>query len=105
VWSTRLERLPIAFRARLAILIAVTIGLAVATALVPRIPQDPGYHHFADQRPLFGIPRALDVLSNVPFFVVGLWGLVITFRQRVAERCAYLTLFTGVLLTCFGSAY
>ena len=92
-------------RARLAILTTVTIGLAVATALVPRIPQDPAYHLFADQRTLFGIPRALDVLSNIPFFFVGLWGLVIAFRRSVAERWGYLTLFTGVLLTCFGSAH
>jgi hypothetical protein len=93
-------------RPRLVILVAVTLGLIIATAFVPRIPQDPAYHNFADQRAFFGIPHFFDVISNVPFFFVGLWGLLITLRSiRTQERWAYLTLFAGVLLTCFGSAY
>lgn len=93
-------------RARLVLLISVTLALILATAFVPRIPQDPAYHHFADQRTFFGIPHFFDVVSNIPFFFVGLWGLSITARRvHDAERWAYLTLFAGVLLTCFGSAY
>lgn len=93
-------------RPRLVILISVTLALILATAFVPRIPQDPTYHHFADQRAFFGIPHFFDVVSNVPFFFVGLWGLLVTTRRiHGTERWAYFTLFAGVLLTCFGSAY
>jgi hypothetical protein len=33
------------------------------------------YHAFADRRAWVGIPNAADVLSNLPFALVGLWGL------------------------------
>ncbi len=93
-------------RPRLTILISVTLALILATAFVPRIPQDPTYHNFADQRSFFGIPHFFDVISNIPFFFVGLWGLLITARRiHDAERWAYFTFLVGVLLTCFGSAY
>ena len=39
--------------------------------LLPRIPQDPAYHVMADQRTVAGLPNAFDVLSNLPFAVVG----------------------------------
>lgn len=35
-----------------------------------------GYHDFADQRMLGQLPRAADVLSNLPFLFVGLLGLL-----------------------------
>lgn len=93
-------------RLRLVILISVALALILATFFVPRIPQDPAYHNFADQRAFFGIPHFFDVVSNVPFFFVGLWGLLVTARcVHDTERWAYFTLFAGVLLTCFGSAY
>ncbi|KAI9599467.1 hypothetical protein BDF19DRAFT_428806 [Syncephalis fuscata] len=36
--------------------------------------QDLAYHRFADTRPLGPIPNAGDVLSNLAFAVVGVWG-------------------------------
>lgn len=49
---------------------------AVAGAyLAPRIAQDPAYHRFADQRTLAGIPHFWNVVSNLPFFLVGAYGL------------------------------
>jgi len=46
-------------------LAAVVVSLIAATFLAPAIGQDPAYHVMADQRPLFGIPNALNVISNV----------------------------------------
>src|SRR5436190_1533809 len=63
------------------------------------IQQDQLYHAFADQRTLLGIPHFWNVVSNLPFAVVGVMGLL-KFRD-VASR----TLFFGVLLVTFGSAY
>jgi len=39
------------------------------------IEQPEAYHHFVDDRLLFGIPNALNVLSNMPFILVGLMGM------------------------------
>lgn len=87
-------------------LLAVIVGVSVT----PRIAQDPGYHQFADQRTIAGIPNALNVLSNVPFAFVGAWGLVVTFRRRTRfdhpwERWPYTALFVGTALTAIGSSY
>ena len=92
--------------AALAVLGAAT--LAAVFALVPPVPQDPAFHDFADQRPWLGIPNALDVLSNLPFFLVGWLGIVAVRDPRTAwcdawERRAWLWLFAAVLVTGVGS--
>src|SRR5215472_12695351 len=46
----------------------------LAMLFVPPIHQDPAYHHFADQRTLFGIPNFFNVVSNLPFLFVAIWG-------------------------------
>ena len=95
----------------------VGLGLAalVAVALLPPIPQDPAYHAFADRRRLLGLPNALNVLSNVPFVLLGALGwrfLLTEGRQRADgpltedwERSAFGILFAGIGLTGLGSAY
>ena len=54
-------------------------GLAAVSLLglllVPPIPQSQIYHGFADQRTLFGIPNFWNVVSNLPFVLVGAAGL------------------------------
>ncbi len=95
--------------------------LAIVTALVTivffslaRIPQPQSYHHFADTRSLWNIPNFGDVVSNLPFAVIGLRGIVCVARQRhrsvcvftdPRERWAYLAVFFGLLLTAVGSSY
>jgi hypothetical protein len=102
---------PMKSRTRVVLLLAIVIGLTVATALVPRIAQDPAYHQFADQRTLFGIPHFFDVVSNVPFLFIGAWGLLVSLQSskqmfaETSERWPYVVLFLGVLLTSFGSSY
>src|SRR5258706_74077 len=53
----------------------------VVWAVLPAIPQDPGYHLFADRRPWLGVPHAANVLSNAAFVLVGLYGIA-----RLARR-------------------
>ena len=96
--------------ARLIVLIVIVIGAVVITATLKPIPQPLTYHQFADARQMFGIPRAFDVLSNLPFVVVGIAGLALCFgaNRRFLDPdvlAAYATMFTGLLLTGFGSAY
>ena len=94
---------------RWGILFGVSIAAFIATALLPPIPQPQSYHHFADQRTIFGIAYGLDVLSNLVFLVSGLLGLLFVVKfGRVLEsgtRWAFATLFIGLVLTSVGSAY
>ena len=67
--------------------------------LVPPVSQDESFHLFADNRILLGIPNFWNVVSNLPFLLVGIAGI------RKAHHIRDRALFTGVLLTAFGSAY
>jgi len=98
------------------LLIWSAIPAAIAAVLLHgRIPQDPGYHLFADQRVLLGVRNCLNVLSNFPFLLVGTAGLWFVLRSVATkgansflerkERWPYAVLFLGVALTCFGSSY
>jgi hypothetical protein len=97
-------------RMRLGLIAGVSIIALIALVLIPSIRLGPHYHDFADKRTIFGIPNALDVFSNVPFFVVGLWGFLwllgsssrLSFLDQ-RERIPYLVFFAGVALTGVGS--
>ena len=68
--------------------------------------QDLAYHRFVDSRNFFGIPNALNVLSNLPFLLVGLAGLRFCWRQvALPLRSAWLIFFAGVAAVSVGSAY
>lgn len=88
-----------------------TAGVAaIAAACLPRIPQDPAYHLFADARPVLGVPGGLNVLSNAAFAVVALGGLRLLLRGHAmvrerAERWAWIVFFLGVGLTSLGSTW
>jgi hypothetical protein len=68
--------------------------------LLPPIQQDQSYHHFADQRTLLGVPHFWNVISNLPFIVVGAAGL-----RRFHRDAATFVIFLGIFLTGFGSSY
>jgi hypothetical protein len=100
-------------QASLLLLLALTVVVAVTAVLLPPIPQPQSYHLFADQRSLLGIPHFADVISNVPFAIVGICGLRFLFHRQAGtpqfvdprERWPYLFVFVGVFLTAFGSSY
>lgn len=87
--------------------IAVAVITLVAVFLAPPIAQPLSFHHFADSRPLWGIPNFGNVMSNVPFVVIGAYGILMVARARVSWgiRSIYLLLFIGVVLTGLGSAH
>jgi len=93
---------------RVALLVAVAVAAAAAVFAFPPIAQDPAYHAFADRRWIWGVPNAINVLSNLPFTVVGALGVSVVWRRGsglVWEQLAFLALFGGVGLTGFGSAW
>src|SRR5712691_3399545 len=67
-------------------LIAVAIGAAAWTVSRGPFGQNPAYHCFADQRSLLGLPHALNVLSNAPFFLVGALGLGFLARREALRQ-------------------
>jgi len=77
----------------------------VGTLLVPRIPQDESYHLFADTRTIAGIPNFWNVISNVPFALVGIYGLSLTPRLARSLWPGYLAFCVAVIGVSFGSAY
>lgn len=96
----------LAYKHRTGILVFITAFTVVVMLLFDRIPQDPTYHLFADTRKIAGIQNFWNVLSNLPFLLVGLYGL---WRYRhLTERDsnnAYIAVCIGVLLVSVGSAY
>jgi hypothetical protein len=93
-------------------LLLVTIAVGVIFSLLRPFPQPQSYHSFADHRSLFGIPNFGDVASNLPFAMVGAWGLVFLASAATSasfinqhERWPYIVAFAGLTLTFFGSSY
>jgi hypothetical protein len=68
-------------------------------------PQDPTSFALADQRTFLGLPNALNVLSNLPFLGVGLWGLREAPRVERPARSAYQAFFAAATLVTLGSSY
>lgn len=90
------------------------VALLAALAALPFLPavQDPHYHNFADDRSWAGIPNFANVLSNVPFIIVGAVALYLLMGKPAIfhfidprERISYVVIFSGVFLTGFGSAF
>lgn len=86
------------------------LALVLLAIFWPPLTQGEHYHQFADQRSWLGIPCALDVLSNLPFALFGLWGLHVLRRVPAAEldrtqRRLTALFFVGLLLTTLGSVW
>jgi hypothetical protein len=91
------------------LLAIVTLCASVSMFFSPPILQDISYHHFADQRKLFGIPNFWNVISNLPFLLVGIIALYRLYKNRLnivrTVNASYITFFTAVAFISFGSAY
>jgi hypothetical protein len=99
-------------RARLGIVLGVSLILAAVVCFLPSVPLGANYHIFADKSPVFSISNGLDVLSNIPFVLVGIWGIAFVLRGNnhtsfleSRERMPFFIFFVGVMLTGVGSAY
>jgi hypothetical protein len=84
----------------LVMLVWLAVISLIALWFVPPIPQPQGYHRFADRDTILGIPNFWNVVSNLPFILVGALGLV-----RVRSERSIRVFFLGVFLTGFSSSY
>jgi hypothetical protein len=93
------------------ILLAIALLMLAIGLMLPPIPQPESYHHFADQRSWLGINNAWNVLSNLPFALIGLWGLfLLFFSSKVKfidsnEPWFWVTISLGLILVAWGSGY
>jgi len=95
-------------RAEIALAVAVLL-LALLAALLPATALPAHYHDFADQRAWLGLPHAMDVLTNLPFALMGAWGLVElrrlpAGRVGLAQRWLAGAFFGGLALTALSSS-
>jgi hypothetical protein len=95
---------------KIRVFILITLLALIGISLLKPIAQDPEYHLFADDRPLIFIPNCLNVLSNVPFVIIGILGItLISFNKKLYIfqniRFYYYCFFSGIFLTGIGSAY
>jgi hypothetical protein len=78
-------------------ILLIAAAVALLTAIFgPSVAQHAHYHAFADQRELLGVPFAMDVLSNLPFAIAGLLGLVLLKHAPAQPHRGSETLFTAL---------
>ena len=75
-------------------------GSLAVLLLLPAILQNQSYHGFADASLVLGVPNFWNVVSNIPFMLVGAVGLA-----RCRHDAATTIVFAGIFLTGFGSSY
>ncbi len=91
-------------------LIGVTLLFIIVLLLVGPIKQDSSFHLFADSRSFADTPNFMNIVSNLPFIMVGFSGVRLLARAPLiatdaAVKTIYLLFFVGVALTGFGSMY
>lgn len=95
---------------RLTLIFGVVLAAVIVSIVIGPITQDPGYHKFADERTILSIPNFWNVVTNVPFVVVGAMGMLLLAQGNVSGglgelRTIYFTFFLGVFATGIGSAF
>jgi hypothetical protein len=79
--------------------------LALAALLAPALPASTWpIPHYVDTRSWLGLHNAGDVLSNLAFLAMGVWGLV-RLSGRNDAPAGTRWFFAGLILTCFGSVF
>ncbi|MDF0520540.1 hypothetical protein P0R31_25170 [Bradyrhizobium yuanmingense] len=79
--------------------------LILAALFAPGLPAA-AWHipHFIDDRTWLGVPNAGDVLSNLAFLAMGVWGSE-RLRARQDAPVGASWFFVGLILTCLGSGF
>ncbi|MBT9567964.1 MAG: ceramidase domain-containing protein [Thiobacillus sp.] len=95
-----------AFDLRASLLMAAVLIGVGALVWVGPIAQDLRYHQFADTRALGGLLNFWNVVSNLPFLLVGMLGLLRVPRlTHEATRTGYAVVCMSIAVVALGSAY
>ena len=68
------------------------------------IIQNEDYHNFSDTHTILNIPNFWNVVSNIPFLIVGILGLL-KLNSITTHKIQYFIFFLGVSLVSIGSSY
>jgi hypothetical protein len=94
------------FKTRNIFLVLFSLGSLIIAFSFPRISQEPSYHRFADHRLMLAVPNFMNVITNVPFLVMGVIGLFGLLRRGNSKpSLSAIALFIGVAGIGFGSAW
>ena len=86
------------------VLIILAVLALIGMFIVSPIEQDAAYHNFSDNRTVFDIPNFWNVMSNLPFLIVGCFGLY-NLSSIARKNTQYLLFFLGIFLVALGSGY
>ena len=86
----------------LLILIGV-LGLLLLIFLEP-IKQSQAYHDFSDNQAFSCVSNFWNVMSNIPFLIIGVWGML-KLDSIAKNKLHYFILFLGIALISIGSGY
>ena len=100
----------VATNPRIFLLLLSLILTTLVFILVPPVSQDLKYHNFVDQRSFAGIPHFWNVVTNIPFLVIGIIGFFKIQKQELTGILpelfrTYLAFFMGLVLIGLGSGY
>lgn len=91
---------------------AATVGLALLALLVATFLAGPYLgrltdERYVDARAFLGVPNFLNVVSNLPFLLVGVAGLALCAgpRRPLVALLSWRVFYAGMALTCFGSVW
>ena len=100
----------VAINPRIFLLLLSLVLTTLVFILVPPVSQDLKYHNFVDQRNFAGIPHFWNVVTNIPFLVIGIIGFFKIQKRELTGILpelfrAYLAFFMGLVLIGLGSGY
>ena len=61
-------------KTKISLLIFFSIVALISLFMHKPVMQNLAYHNFADQTEMFGIPNFVNVISNLPFLLLGVFG-------------------------------
>ena len=94
---------------KLILITLAILGLILAISINP-MSQSNSYHQFSEKRTIFKITNCYNVISNIPFFMIGIIGL---FKLRYISKISYISknrlsyffFYFGILFVSLGSAF
>lgn len=91
------------------ILLLISLVVTIFVFLLGQIYQKTGYYSFIDARTILSIPNFFNVISNLPFLLVGIYGLFLLKNNQLdinnKIKSLYYVMFFGVTMVFFGSSY
>ena len=90
---------------RIALFAIAPVLLFIALLAAGPIVQPDRYHEFAGAQRLLGVDNFWNVVSNLPFLLVGIYGFRLSFLKTIEMRRAWLAVFASAVLVFFGSSW